>query len=175
MDDPTGSESQPRPPTGADIERIVRALNEHGVEYVIIGGIAVQFFGLQRATADIDLLVDPSPENVERIRKALCVLQDRAVLEVEPTDVAAYAVVRVADEVVVDLLGSACGVTFRDITGDIVEAAVGTAMARFPSVHALLRTKQTLRPKDAADREFLERLLYDLSRPDGNAARGPDS
>jgi hypothetical protein len=163
MDDRAGSGPEPRSPTAADVERIARSLNVEGVRYAIVGGIAMQFAGFQRATADIDLLVDPSPENVERIRRALCVLEDRAVLEVEPGDVATYTVVRVADEVVVDLIGSAGGVTLAEVEDAVVTGVVGSTEARFLSPQALLRTKQTVRPKDAIDREFLERLCRDES------------
>jgi hypothetical protein len=55
--------------------------------------------------------------------------------------------------------GSACGVTLADVEDAIVTGSVGTAPARFLAPAALLRTKQTVRPKDAADREFLERLV----------------
>jgi len=125
----------------------------------VIGGFAVIFHGYQRTTADIDLLVDPSPDNVERIRQALCVLEDRAALEVEPTDLMTYTVVRVADEVVVDLMGRACGVTLEDIEANVVTGIVDGVPVRYASAADLVRLKQTLRPKDAVDRMFLEDLL----------------
>lgn len=125
----------------------------------MIGGFAVIFHGYQRTTADIDLLVDPSPDNVERIRQALCVLEDRAALEVEPTDLMTYTVVRVADEVVVDLMGRACGVTLEDIEANVVTGIVDGVPVRYASAADLVRLKQTLRPKDAVDRMFLEDLL----------------
>jgi hypothetical protein len=56
---------------------------------------------------DIDYLVDPSPANIARIKTALGVLADNAAAEIETDDVARYKVVRVADEVIVDLIGKA--------------------------------------------------------------------
>ncbi len=116
----------------------------------------MQHYGFARPTQDIDLLVDPSPDNIERVRQALCVLSDRAVLEVEPTDVMHYSVVRVADEVLVDLLGRAGGVTYEDIEGGIERDEAGIP---YPRPEDLLRTKDTVRPRDAMDRSFLERLI----------------
>lgn len=118
--------------------------------------------GYLRTTADIDLLVDPSPENVERIRQALCVLEDCASLEVEPTDVQRFTVVRIADEVVVDLLGQACQLTLADIEENVVVADVDGVPVRYASAADLIRLKQTIRPRDAVDRLYLEELVRSM-------------
>lgn len=62
-------------------------------------------YGYARATMDIELLVRPDPENIERIRRTLSILEDHAVLDVKPDYISRYDVVRAADEVVIDLLG----------------------------------------------------------------------
>ncbi len=119
----------------------------------------MQHHGFSRPTQGIDLLVDPAPDHVERVRQALCVLEDRAVLDVAPTDVETCSVVRVADEVVVDLLGKACGVTYADIEDRIeFDEGSGTPIP-FPAPEDLLRMKRTTRTQDAMDRAFLERLV----------------
>jgi hypothetical protein len=87
-----------RPPTVEDLRRICRALDENGVRYVLIGGFAVILHGGERTTKDIDLLVDPDPANVDHIKKALSILEDDAVREVDSGDLQRYRVVRVADE-----------------------------------------------------------------------------
>lgn len=48
--------------------RILENLNEAGVRYVLIGGIALIRHGVVRATRDIDAVFDPDPENVKRIQ-----------------------------------------------------------------------------------------------------------
>jgi len=96
---------------------------------------------------------------VERLRTALSILEDRAVLEVRPTDVAEYNVVRVADEVVIDLMASAAGVTLAELAPDVEYGEIEGVSIPYPSPAALLRTKQTMREKDAADCRFLEALL----------------
>ncbi len=50
---------------------VIRALEDHDVEYVIVGGAAMNFHGLLRATEDIDIFVAPKSENIERLKKAL--------------------------------------------------------------------------------------------------------
>ena len=64
--------------------------------------------GASRFTKDIDLLVDDSPENVARVKHGLGILADNAAAEVADSDVRDHTVVRVVDEVVIDLMGRAC-------------------------------------------------------------------
>ena len=59
-----------------------------------------------RATEDIDLLVDADRDNLNRLRKALLDLPDQAVRDMGEDDLDRYVVVRIADEFVVDLIGS---------------------------------------------------------------------
>lgn len=60
-----------------DAERILRALAEHEVEYVLIGGLAVQTHGHVRTTNDADLIPAPDPSNLERLAAALRSLEAR--------------------------------------------------------------------------------------------------
>jgi hypothetical protein len=55
-----------------DAERILRALDEHGVEYILIGGLAVQTHGhIQRIASVVELIPSPDPRNLERLASAL--------------------------------------------------------------------------------------------------------
>lgn len=58
-----------------DPEPILRALNGHGVEYVVVGGLAVAAHGVVRATADLDLVVERSWDNAGRLAAALADLR----------------------------------------------------------------------------------------------------
>jgi hypothetical protein len=60
--------------------RVLASLEREGVDYVLVGGAAVNFHGLVRATEDLDIFVQPSAENVERLRRAL-----RAVFQDDPS------------------------------------------------------------------------------------------
>ena len=61
--------AEPDPPL--DAERILRTLAEHEVDYVLIGGLAVQTHGHVRTTNDADLIPAPEPANLERLAAAL--------------------------------------------------------------------------------------------------------
>jgi len=156
-DDGAGPES--RPPLLEDLLKICRELNRQGARYVVIGGMAVIQAGFVRATEDIDLLIDASAENFERVQRALSILPDQAVRDVRPSDLDRYVVVRVADEVVVDLMKSACGIEYSAAAPEITEVAIEGVPIPFASPSLLLKMKQTVRDKDKLDRAFLEELL----------------
>ncbi len=58
-----------------DAEEILRVLAEHGVDFVVIGGIAVQAHGYIRWTKDLDLIVRPTTLNLTRMSEALAELE----------------------------------------------------------------------------------------------------
>ena len=60
-----------------DAERIFAVLDTHKVEYVVIGGIAVQVYGHVRMTNDVDLIPEPTPQNLKRLADALKELEAR--------------------------------------------------------------------------------------------------
>ncbi|HET7485124.1 MAG TPA: hypothetical protein VFJ64_07065 [Solirubrobacterales bacterium] len=60
-----------------DAERILRALAEHGVDYVLIGGLAVQTHGPIRATIVAELIPAPEPANLRRLAAVLNSLDAR--------------------------------------------------------------------------------------------------
>ncbi len=63
--------------TVLDAERILRTLAEHRVDYVLIGGLAVQTHGHVRTTNDADLIPAPEPDNLARLAAALRALDAR--------------------------------------------------------------------------------------------------
>ena len=158
MDDPD-DDRYSRAPEPDDVVRICRALNEAGARYLLIGGFAVIAHGAGRFTKDIDLLVEDSPGNVARVKRGLAVLADNAAAGVTDEDVRQHVVVRVADEVVVDLMGRACGVGYEEAARDaelIERQGVSIPVA---SPRTLIRLKDTPRPQDALDRAYLEGVL----------------
>ena len=153
------ADAPPRPPQETDLVGLCEALNKQGARYVVVGGMAVIHHGFLRATEDIDLLLERSHENQAKALAALEILSDKAVREIKETDLDEYTVVRVADEIVVDLMLSACGVTYEDAADQIEFRAIGGVRIPFPSARLLLRMKQTYRDKDVMDRKFLESKL----------------
>lgn len=54
-----------------DMKDLVRIFNGHGVQYLLVGGHAVNYYGYVRATQDIDFLIYPSAENAGKVMAAL--------------------------------------------------------------------------------------------------------
>ena len=158
-----GTLPPPRTPEEDDLVKLCAALNAPGARYVVVGGMAMNQQGLLRATEDIDLLLEGSRENQEKVRKALEILPNKAVRDVNENDLDEYMVVRVADEIVVDLMLSACGLVYAEAAGEIEIRQIQGVSIPFASARFLLRTKQTYRDKDIPDRIFLERKLRENS------------
>ena len=155
MDDQDDSEYS-RAPELEDLLALCQALNAEGVRYALIGGFAVILHGFVRATKDIDLLVDASTENIQRLKRAMAVLPDNAVAMLADDEVEKYQVVRIADEIVVDLLKNACGVDYsRAADGGIEIKVVDGFEIPVCTKELLIETKQTMRPSDATDVQFL--------------------
>lgn len=62
---------------GFDARELFAALERHAVEYVTVGGIAVQAYGGQRLTQDLDVAIAASRDNLERLSAALMELDAR--------------------------------------------------------------------------------------------------
>lgn len=148
-----------RTPEQSDLVKLCAALNAQGARYIVVGGMAIIQQGFLRATEDIDLLLENSRQNQARVRKALEILPDQAVREMSEDDLDSYHVVRVADEIVVDLMLSACGIAYEDAAGEVESVVIQGVPIPFASAKLLLRTKQTYRDKDIPDRIFLEQKL----------------
>src|SRR3954470_17499678 len=110
MDDADAHPQGARSPTLEDLLTLCRALNAEGARYLVCGGFAIIQHGYPRTTGDIDFLIEGSLENQARVRKALEILPEKAIRELGPEeDMREWVVVRVGDQVVVDLMTSACG------------------------------------------------------------------
>lgn len=153
------ADEPPRPPRRTDFIAICHALNVHGAKYLVVGGMAMIQQGYLRATEDIDLLVSDTRENIERIRNALEILPDKAIMEMELEDLETYTVVRVADAVIVDLMARTCGISYQEAQDEIEWADIDGVVIPFASAGLLVRMKQTGREKDALDLLFLRRKI----------------
>jgi predicted nucleotidyltransferase len=148
-----------RPATAEDLKRLAKALNDEGVEYLLIGGYALFALGYQRATTDIDLLLPRSPQTGERVKRALLVLKDGVAKDLDAAWFADDETIRIADEVVVDLMFNACGETYASLLPHAVTIDLDGIAIRTLDLEGLLKTNQSGREKDRLDRLALERAI----------------
>ena len=95
---------------------VVRAMERAKVDYVLVGGVAVNLHGIVRATEYIDFFVRPDPDNVERLKSALRSLYDDSEIEdIRAEDFGVYPTLRYGppgDDLVIDVL-TRLGAAFR--------------------------------------------------------------
>ena len=145
-----------RPPIQADLVNLCRELNERGAKYVVIGGFAIIAAGFPRVTTDVDLMVAADRENEAKVFAALSTLPDNAVRELQPGELQQYNVIRVGDEILVDLLRSAGGIDYAEAAKHVVVHEIEGVPIPFASPQLLWRMKAvTHREKDAGDLVFL--------------------
>jgi len=168
MDDEDAGQQRPdgtlecRPPTDVDLATLCRELNLRGARYLVIGGFAIIAAGLPRTTGAIDLLVASDLENERKVFGALETLPDRAVQELEAGELERYNVIRVADEILVDLMTSAGGITYDRAASEAVVRTLEGVPIPFASTALLWRMKKvTHRAKDAEDLLFLRNWFAD--------------
>ena len=150
-----------------DFEKLAalfRALEQEGVEYVLVGGLALNLIGLTRATQDADIVVRLTEENIRRLRAALRrVWDDPAMDEIRYADLAgeypAIAYGPPDEAFTIDIVGR-LGEAFRyeDLTAQPVEWQGVKVTVATP--HTLYRMKKaTIRPIDRSDAaELAERF-----------------
>lgn len=144
-----------------DYEEFLASLNEHGVKYLIIGAHAVSFHARPRATKDLDIFLDPSPENAERTLRAIRDFfggNDLGFSENDLVDPESIIQLGVAP-VRIDLLASTSGGSgFEDLWRRRIDARYGDVDAHYISLDDLIREKRsTDREQDRADVVSLER------------------
>lgn len=158
MDDQKNGEYS-RTPVFEDLISLCKSLNKEGASYIVIGGFAVILHGFARGTKDIDFLVDIAPENIRKIKKALSIMPDNAVAQIADDEVARYSVVRIADEVVVDLMAKACGIDYHQASSAIDFRVIDGVKIPFINKEYLIKMKNTVRPGDKMDSDFLRARL----------------
>ena len=161
MTDPTLKDA--RPASIEDLKLLLGALQEHGVDYLLIGGYALYALGYQRGTVDIDVVLRPTREQGERVKRALLSLPDGVAKDLDPAWFEEGDTIRVADEFVVDLMFNACGETYESLLPYSTTVDFEGVPVRTLNLEGLLKTKQSPRDKDRLHREVLERALRELT------------
>ncbi|MCK4513899.1 MAG: hypothetical protein KAU31_01510 [Spirochaetaceae bacterium] len=140
-----------------DFREFLQLLNDHAVEYVIVGGYALAFHGAPRFTGDMDVLVRPTEENA---RSLIAALNDFGFSDLSLTEQDFMAVDRVVQLGVppmrIDLLTSIDGVDFEAAAAGSIRAEIAEITIPFIGREALVKNKRASgRPKDLADLEAL--------------------
>lgn len=145
--------------------RLFARFRDEQVEYVLVGGQAVRLNGYLRATEDVDVLVKPTRVNGERIIRALSFLTASKDLDAEwfvPAADGSVENIRVADDLLVDLLFAANGETYESVQAHVRELVIEGTPVKVLNIDGLLRTKTDYREKDLLDKQVLAKIMDDL-------------
>ena len=137
---------------------VCRLLNEADVAYVVVGGFALAYHGVVRATRDVDILIEPTVDNARRALKALEGLSWGVSRELDPADVAANPITVIGNDPRVDLLTLAWSVRYADAAPTAERVEIDGVEVTFVDIDTLIRSKRTDRFQDKADVENLERV-----------------
>ncbi len=143
--------------------RVCVLLNKHDARYLIVGGHACILHGHVRTTEDVDILVEDSLDNFQRVIAALSELEDHAAAELTPQDFVENVVVKIADEVEVDVSRQAWQVSYAEAVVSAETIVIEGVKIPFLSLEMLIKSKTTYREQDRADLVRLRDLL-DLKR-----------
>ncbi|MCB1742643.1 MAG: nucleotidyl transferase AbiEii/AbiGii toxin family protein [Gammaproteobacteria bacterium] len=146
--------------TFEELRAFVSALERAQVSYVIIGGAALNAHGLIRATEDIDIMVEPTARNVDRLRSALRAMwDDPAIDEITAGDLGGdYPAIRYgppAGSLYIDIISRfGEGPSFADVAQQTID--LGGVSAQVATPRALFEMKRnTVREIDRRDAQAL--------------------
>lgn len=142
----------------APLLRVCSLLNTAQARYFIVGGYACILHGIVRTTKDVDLLVEPSEENLQRVLNGLAQMEDGWAKEITPKDFLENVVVKIADEVEVDVSTQAWKVRYADAVATGQEVEIEGVKIPFVSIETLIASKETYREIDQWDRAQLTLL-----------------
>jgi predicted nucleotidyltransferase len=140
------------------IATVCRLLNDHDANYLLVGAAAMVVWGTSRATNDIDILIEPTAENAERVLEALGQLPFNVADDILPTDVIDRPVTAVGDTPKVDILTRAWDLHFAAAATRTTEFFVEGVSVPVASLDDLIASKRTGRPQDTADILVLEEI-----------------
>jgi hypothetical protein len=141
-----------------DFEELFACLRHRNVKALVVGGYAVAFHGQPRFTKDIDVFVEPSPENADRLLAALTDFGFGGLgLTVEDFATPGKIVQLGVAPNRVDLLTTIDGVTFDEAWHGRISGHYGNEAVDYIGLAELIRNKRASgRPQDLLDIEGLE-------------------
>src|SRR5688500_10308104 len=104
--------------------KVCSLLNAEHAKYIVVGGFACILHGVVRSTEDVEILVEESQENLQCVINALAKLHDGAASELTPKDFEANLVIKIADEIEVDVSTRAWKVSYNEAISDKLTTVV---------------------------------------------------
>jgi hypothetical protein len=138
---------------------LLRALSGAGARFLVVGAYAVSYHSEPRATGDLDIWIDATPDNAGRVYQGLdafgAPLTELSEADLTTSDVVFQIGVSPRR---IDIMTSITGVRFEDAWPARCETTYGDAAFPIIGIEALMTNKRALgRPKDQLDLDLLQR------------------
>ena len=146
-----------------DLLRFWKALSDNNVEYMMVGGFAVNMHGYTRATEDIDIWIKDDLENRRNLGNAMAVFGYEAISWEEIQFVPGWTNFYIGNGIVLDVLINMKGLegyTFEQCRSMAKTAEIETVKVPFLHINQLIANKKAVnRPKDQLDVIELEKII----------------
>ena len=142
----------------ADYIDMLKCLNKAGVDYILVGGWAVNIYGYIRATVDLDIWILADAGNAKKVYAAVAEF-GAPVAEMKPEDFAEYGMIFQIGVAPcrVEIISKISGVSYADAVTRAVPKTIDGIPVRIISLEDLIANKKASgRAKDLADVEVLE-------------------
>jgi hypothetical protein len=151
------------------LQDVFRSFQRHEVKYVVIGGIAAILHGVPRATFDLDILIEATPDNAQRLLNALLDAGLGTAALTSQEDILANEITIFKDRVRLDVQTSTPGLRFADAWSRRKVVAFQGQEFFILSKDDLVRSKRAAgRPLDLEDARLLELPGTDDEEPEGS-------
>ena len=142
---------------------ILKVLNKYKVNYILIGGVAVNYYGFSRPTGDLDVWLEPTEENKQKLLRALVALNimEEDIETINSTDFNDAVVFHIGTTppFVIDFLTKIVGVKWDEAWEMKIQEVVEGITISFLHINHLKVNKLIAgRPKDHEDTRQLNRI-----------------
>ena len=147
-------------------EKLLENLGKAKVRFIVVGGLAVALNGFVRTTEDVDILVETSAENINRLLSALSSFGQGHARELSLGDFdATEGAVRVVEDFPLDIFTVMRGKQYRDLISATRQVAINSTKVDFLDAAALVQLKEgSQREKDQIDIAALKRIKQENDR-----------
>ncbi|MES2996650.1 MAG: hypothetical protein V4733_07555 [Verrucomicrobiota bacterium] len=146
------------------LRNLLDTLSTSDVQFLVVGGIAVELAGYPRATFDIDILLNHEPENIARFLQALSGFGQGYAreLEIGDFDLTEGCITINEDEIQIDVFTIMGGHTYADLLQHRSwhPRDEGNAIPYLNAAGLILLKSSSVRPKDRMDVEALRNLPH---------------
>jgi len=134
---------------------VFSSFHEHNVRYVVIGDVAAILYGVPRTTLDLDILIEATPDNAQRLLDALLDAGLGTAALTTAEEILAHEITVFRDWVRIDVQTLTPGIDFEQAWAEREEMYAGQKLYLVSRRHLIASKRAAGREKDLADIRLL--------------------